>query len=136
MTAVQDKDLARLRAMLDARANVLRAEVGAIDDEKADFPRAVPMSQVDDAADRGEERTREAMRHAEQERDIEELRAIAAAIARMADGRYGVCVDCGVDIPLARLVAQPTASRCVPCQQRFETSHRAVPRVTLPPEVD
>jgi len=136
MTAVQDKDLARLRAMLDARANVLRAEVGAIDDEKADFPRAVPMSQVDDAADRGEERTREAMRHAEQERDIEELRAIAAAIARMADGSYGVCVDCGVDIPLARLVAQPTASRCVPCQQRFETSHRAVPRVTLPPEVD
>jgi len=136
MTAVQDKDLARLRAMLDARAEVLRAEVGAIDAEKADFPRAVPMSQVDDAADRGEERTREAMRHAEQERDIEELRAIAAAIARMADGSYGVCVDCGVDIPLARLVAQPTASRCVPCQQRFETSHRAVPRVTLPPEVD
>lgn len=136
MTALHDKDLARLRGALDARSAVLRAEVGAIDDEKADLPRSVPMSQVDDEADRGEERTREAMRHAEQERDIDELRAIAAALARMADGSYGTCVDCGIDIPLARLLAQPTASRCVPCQQRFETSHRSVPRVTLPPDVD
>ncbi|HJV72294.1 TraR/DksA family transcriptional regulator [Ideonella sp.] len=136
MTALHDQDLARLRGALDARAAVLRAEVGAIDDEKADLPRSVPMSQVEDDAERGEERTREAMRHAEQERDIDELRAIAAALERMADGRYGSCVDCGIDIPLARLLAQPTASRCVPCQERFETSHRAVPRVSLPPAID
>lgn len=134
MTALQDKDLARLNAALDARELQLRAQVGAIDDEKQDLPRSVPMSHVEDLAELGEERTREAMRHAEQERDIDELRAIAAARERMAGGRYGTCIDCGNEIPLARLQAQPAAARCVPCQQRFERSHRAVPRVTLPPE--
>jgi DnaK suppressor protein len=136
MTALQDKDLAHLRQLLDAREADLRAEVGAIDDEKTDTPSSVTMSHVEDLAERGEERTREALRHAEQERDIDELRAIAAARQRMADGSYGTCVDCDAEIPLARLQAQLTAARCVPCQERYETSHRSVPRVPLPPVVD
>jgi DnaK suppressor protein len=136
MAALTESDLAALRAALDKRELLLRAEVGAIEDEKNDLPRSVPMSHVEDQAERGEERTREALRHAEQERDIDELRAIVAARERMADGHYGICVDCGTDIPLARLQAQPTASRCVPCQERFETSHGMVPKVQLPPLVD
>lgn len=136
MSALTESDLAPLREALDKREALLRAEVVAIEDEKNDLPRSVPMSHVEDQAERGEERTREAMRHAEQERDIEELRAIAAARERMAGGHYGICVDCGVDIPLARMQAQPTAARCVPCQERFETSHGSVPKVPLPPVVD
>jgi RNA polymerase-binding protein DksA len=136
MAALQDTDLARLRDALDARETELRAEVGAIEDEKKDTPSSATIGHVEDLAEQGEQRTTEALRHAEQERDIDELRAIAAARLRMADGSYGVCVDCDVDIPLARLQAQPTAARCVPCQERYETSHRPVPRVPLPPEVE
>ena len=136
MPALKESDLASLREALDKREALLRAEVGAIEDEKNDLPRSVPMSHVEDQAERGEERTREALRHAEQERDIYELRDISAARERMADGHYGICNDCGVDIPLARLQAQPTASRCVPCQERFETSHGMVPKVQLPPLVE
>jgi len=136
MPALTESALAPLREALDKREALLRAEVVAIEDEKSDLPRSVPMSHVEDEAERGEERTREALRHAEQERDIEELRAIRAARERMAEGQYGICEDCGVDIPLARLQAQPTAARCVPCQERYETSHRSVPKVPLPPVVD
>jgi RNA polymerase-binding protein DksA len=136
MSALTDSDLAALREALNKREVLLRAEVVAIEDEKNDLPRSVPMSHVEDEAERGEERTREALRHAEQERDIDELRAISAARERMADGHYGICTDCGIDIPLARLQAQPTASRCVPCQERFESTHRTTPKVPLPPVVD
>jgi DnaK suppressor protein len=45
---------------------------------------------------------------------------IEAALARLEDGTYGTCVDCGGAIPIERLEVVPTASRCVPCQQRRE----------------
>lgn len=125
--------LTALQRQLQARQSELQAQVRTIDDEKQDEPGSVLTSHVDDMGALGEQRTREAIRHAEQERDIEELRAIDAAKARMDDGSYGVCVDCGEDIALARLKAQPAAMRCVPCQERYEGTHRAVPRVDLPP---
>lgn len=39
-----------------------------------------------------------------------------AALARIADSIYGICVDCGGEIPDERLVVIPYASRCTPCQ--------------------
>ncbi len=42
------------------------------------------------------------------------------ALARLADGTYGVCVGCGMRIPPARLEASPEAIRCVDCQRRAD----------------
>jgi DnaK suppressor protein len=56
------------------------------------------------------------------ERESAELLAIDAALQRIADGSYGLCVDCGVAIPTARLHANPTALRCLACQERLEGS--------------
>jgi RNA polymerase-binding transcription factor DksA len=55
--------------------------------------------------------------------DEEEAR-VREALHALADGTYGTCHDCGVQIPPARLMAQPTAIRCVECQRRFEGAHR------------
>jgi RNA polymerase-binding protein DksA len=131
MAALDDDDLRRLRSRLDAREAVLREEVRAIDAESNDAP--APHGHVEDIGEQGEERIRGALRHAERERDIEELRAIEAAKERMANGSYGACVDCGVDIPLDRLEVQPAATRCVPCQERFERSH--VVGARIPPVI-
>lgn len=60
---------------------------------------------------------------AEVTRDLGELRALETALARVADGTYGVCSDCGEDIPPERLHAQPAAGRCAPCQQRHEKTY-------------
>ena len=46
---------------------------------------------------------------------IEERAEIDAALTRLDEGRYGVCIDCGRAIPAARLEARPTALRCVDC---------------------
>lgn len=54
----------------------------------------------------------------------QELAAIEAAIARIAAGDYGTCVDCGRAIPFGRLQALPTVERDTGCQAAFESLGR------------
>lgn len=54
------------------------------------------------------------------EREVRELRALQEALRRLAGGEYGVCADCGEDIPYPRLRAEPEALRCIACQQAAE----------------
>ena len=55
---------------------------------------------------------------------VDDLRAnldeVDAALARIADGSYGVCVDCGQAIPDKRLTALPASARCIECQRKQE----------------
>lgn len=55
-----------------------------------------------------------------EERESAELVAIDEALKRVADGSFGLCIDCGVSIPTARLHVSPTALRCVVCQEKSE----------------
>ncbi len=48
---------------------------------------------------------------------VHERDELAAAQERWRIGRYGVCEQCGGDIPAARLAVRPTAIRCVPCAE-------------------
>ncbi len=41
---------------------------------------------------------------------------IDAALHRIADGTYGRCTHCRVDIPIERLESRPFAAGCVACQ--------------------
>jgi len=58
---------------------------------------------------------------AQVQRDVAELRDVEAAQARLAEGSYGKCIDCGEPIALARLRAWP--KRCTPCQEAHERRH-------------
>lgn len=40
-----------------------------------------------------------------------------------------LCIECGVIIPQARVVAVPTVSRCVKCQAEFERTHDTRPHI-------
>ncbi len=44
-----------------------------------------------------------------------EAQQVRLALARIDDGTYGTCANCGADIPHARLEAQPTATHCITC---------------------
>jgi RNA polymerase-binding protein DksA len=61
--------------------------------------------------------------NAETRRDVRELQALDLALERLADGSYGVCEECGDEIPVERLRAHPAATRCVRCQSVFEKTH-------------
>lgn len=52
--------------------------------------------------------------------ELAQLQAIDEALARLATGRFGECIDCGAGIDSARLRALPQALRCAPCQQLWE----------------
>lgn len=50
----------------------------------------------------------------------ERLAAADAALAHMDAGDYGTCVDCGAEIPVARLEARPMSIRCVDCAAKHQ----------------
>jgi len=54
-------------------------------------------------------------------RHTEEIRACIEALHRIEEGDYGICIDCGEDIELNRLCANPVAQRCVSCQAAGES---------------
>src|SRR5215472_15681718 len=109
-----------LRDALERRHVELLREI-----ETAEVARRVPVERTDvgdreDAALRAQAGD---IGEAEEERDLVELRQVEAALHRIAAGRYGECVDCGLPISLARLFVQPSAQRCEACQE--EREHRA-----------
>ena len=50
------------------------------------------------------------------ERAEQQLAQIDSALARLDDGRYGICLECGEEIPIERLKAIPAAIYCVGCK--------------------
>ena len=60
----------------------------------------------------------------------EELAGIQAALRRIADGSYGACTQCSRDISVERLLVQPAAERCIPCQEHVERGYAPGPLST------
>ncbi|MCX6023476.1 MAG: TraR/DksA C4-type zinc finger protein [Chloroflexi bacterium] len=52
------------------------------------------------------------------------LRRTLAALARINEGTFGRCADCGQMIALPRLEARPVAERCMACEQKREGGRR------------
>ena len=57
-------------------------------------------------------------------RDSERLSEIDSALERIARKTYGFCVECGAEIPQARLDAAPWAALCVRDQEIREQHRR------------
>ena len=53
-----------------------------------------------------------------------ELNQITTALDKMEHDTYGTCDDCGTNIPLARLEAQPFATRCIDCAAAEESRNQ------------
>ena len=107
----------RRNALLDEiRSDVERARMEPYGSVAGATPDIGEQSVADLIADLGE---------AETTRDLGELRALEAALKRVADGSYGLCSDCGEEIPYRRLRAEPAAGRCLACQARHEKTYRA-----------
>jgi RNA polymerase-binding transcription factor len=56
-------------------------------------------------------------------RDTAELQEVDAALSSIAEGSYGTCRDCGEPVGWPRLNANPTALRCIACQEAYEKTH-------------
>lgn len=124
LTTAERSSLAK---QLEERRRVLRAELTAklnAQDNPALLGLRNRMEETDDWAVADLET---ALDVAEVSRDAGELREVETAFVRIEDGTYGECVECGAHIPYARLHANPSAARCIACQERLEASQRRGP---------
>jgi RNA polymerase-binding transcription factor DksA len=121
---------ARLKAELEARRAALRVEVkaqlaGSGDDRVVGLRNRIQESGDEwGVADGLAELDLAEVRHV-----LADLTEVDAALARMREGAYGDCTDCGTAIAPARLMAYPTARRCVGCQGAHEKKASG-PRLT------
>lgn len=114
------QELQALIEAIDARESDLRTRIEGERERAA----AEMTSQLDgvvgDGADYAGARVRAGIETELVERHVRDLAALQAARARLKEGRYGVCPDCGEPIGFERLKANPAALRCADCQSRRE----------------
>ncbi len=109
LEAQRDHFLHGLKTVMEERGlTQFNAVLGRASGDSADEALAVTLGNLAAARMDHEERT---------------LRALEAAARRLDDADFGQCEDCGNNIPAARLVANPVATRCVACQERYEHTH-------------
>ncbi len=120
MTNLTPSELKSLTGKLTTRRSELVAmvRVGAADAEQDNLRRV--GGEVGDPGDESTALQQTDLNLAEMESGMRELRAIERALERVREGSYGHCIECGCDIPAARLDACPTAERCTQCQTRHE----------------
>jgi DnaK suppressor protein len=54
------------------------------------------------------------------DRDADMLRQTKSAMERVANGSYGVCLNCDGDISPKRIAAVPWAAFCISCQEQVD----------------
>ena len=108
-----------LKQMLEERQRELVAEVqGKIRGVRADG--AEKPHDVMDQGETSEVDIQEDIELALIQMKAETLNKINEALARLEDGRYGMCFECGDEISEARLRALPFAVRCKDCEEARE----------------
>jgi DnaK suppressor protein len=122
MKTFDEKTLKALKASLLARESELIGEIGEARESDISAADAIGIAATDikDFKDQASSQERTTLIYAEVQRDRRELKNILAAMARLKDGSYGICIDCVKPIDLKRLTAIPEAARCVMCQTQFE----------------
>jgi len=90
----------------------------------ADFRAIVEEMDPKDFADVASDDIDRKMIEALGSQEIKRLRAIDAALSRINQGRYGLCMKCNKKIPAERLKAIPYAVLCIDCQKGEERRNR------------
>lgn len=92
------------------------------------LPPLEPGTRRGDEADRIQARDEHDLGVADRARLRGRQQQLQAAIDRLEDGSYGLCLACGAPILPARLKALPEVERCIPCQAAHERAVAAEAR--------
>ena len=105
------------------RARILEALRHTVREARSDS--SVDDADVQDEAERSEADVQSELEFALLQMQSETLARVEEALDRLDSGKYGLCAECGSEIPAARLRALPFAIRCRTCEQERETSSRS-----------
>ena len=124
MVAFERRNVQVLEDTLRKRRAELLREIHDVSVRDEEEPFRKLAGEVGDAGDEAVASTLIDTDQAAVGRDLDEIRAIDRALERIEAGTYGVCMECGGEIPPERLKVNPTAERCFPCQDHYEKTHR------------
>ena len=110
----------RLEQDLVSAVTRLRRVDGAVALEEVPGPIASDGDEFGDV----QELVRREIGFATRELLVERVNRLQAALDRLRDGEYGICVECSEEIAPARLQAMPEVQTCVRCQDRLERMGR------------
>ena len=113
-------ELNKYKAMLEARQAELSAGLRNRED--------IAIEKTPDALDEVQLAGERELAIRNLDRDSIALRNVKGALARVADGSYGVCLHCDEEIKPKRLDAVPWTKYCIKCQEaadrhEFETEN-------------
>jgi len=122
---------AELKQMLDARRRELQAEVqGKMRDVREEGTWGGKLNEVLDAVESSEADIQEEIEFALIQMKSETLNKMNDAVARLEQGDYGYCFDCGEEIAEKRLRALPFAVRCKDCEEARENAEQRQRQLT------
>jgi DnaK suppressor protein len=105
-------DLATIKKMLQSRRQALSSAQRGMSTELDALKAADRDPEYEESAQVAQAEYTLTTIHDSHQREIEQ---IDAALDRIDDGSYGVCVDCELEIPPDRLLAVPYSLRCADC---------------------
>lgn len=108
------------RRLQERRTQLLARSQGAL--ERAD--EELDTREIEEVENSNEQWDARLLTHLSHE-DAKALEAVTAAMIRLEDGAYGICIDCGEVIDEARLDAIPEAARCARDEDIFERERNA-----------
>ena len=103
-----------IRQTLLERREQLNRRIQKITDEVRHSDAPLPSDFSEQATERENEEVLDALGEAGRQ----ELSRINRTLARIEAGEYGICADCGEEIPKQRLQIVPTSEYCVACAEK------------------
>jgi DnaK suppressor protein len=114
-----------LKKMLTDRRREIQVEVqGKMRDVRAEGTWGGKQSEVFDAVESSEADIQDELEFALIQMKSETLNKINDALARLEQGDYGNCFECGEEIAEKRLRALPFAVRCKDCEEAREMAEQ------------
>src|SRR5437762_4261078 len=114
-----------LKRMLEERRREIQAEVqGKMRGVREEGAWGGKLNEVLDAVETAEADIQEDIEFALVQMKSETLNKITDAVARLEQGDYGYCFDCGEGIAEKRLRALPFAVRCKECEEAREVAEQ------------
>jgi DnaK suppressor protein len=111
--------LAFFKELLNERLKVLFGEaektVTDMTNDKNVFP---------DPTDRAYQETERNFELRIRDRERKLILKIKEALARIEDGTFGICEECGADISEERLKARPVTTLCIKCKETAEAEEK------------
>lgn len=106
--------------LLAQRATIVESLAG----QSADMKNLVKPVESGDEADVASDAVDRTLLDSLGAQDAQRLRLIDSALDRIRLNKYGICLNCGKEIPQARLEALPYALMCVGCASAEERRRR------------